>query len=297
MLVPILFRIDQAIHHLFQLFARDLQPAWCAAPANGKQHAVGKVTGAIGDDSNRVALALDLFHAFAEVDLDAGFVDHILPKFHQRLFAYFFNVHFSDDGQVHGCSHDDLAPWVMQRGAAESLFLFERHAAQAMMFGGKGGGNAGGSGTDDDDIVRRFCAAAFRNGIHRLSSLFHGFSYQAHAPEFSRDENAGHIGLEVVFDLRDVHPPGCGAENKFDRANRAGSGTGTVTYAKRRTDKHAFPVDDPDRLFRAGFIAAARAETQIGVEHRVESRWFGQSGLYRFMPGFFRNLLAAIPFV
>ena len=148
----------------------------------------------------------------------------------------------------------------MQRAAAESILLLKRHTAQAMLFCGKSGGNARGTCSDHYDIVRRFCFAEFRNGIHRLASLFHGLSDQSHATELPGDVDAGHIGFEVGFQLRDVHSPGFGAENKLDRSDRAGVGACAMTYAKCRADEHALAVDDADRLFGTGFIAATRTE-------------------------------------
>src|SRR5665647_2958234 len=183
------------------VFTRDFELARRAAPADGKQHTACRVTAAISDHGKSVVLMLDLFHALAEIDLDVCLGDHLLPDFHQHLFGGFPDVHFAEDGKLHGRGHYDLAARIMQCRTAKSLFLFDGHVTQAMTFGCKRRGYPGGTCTDDDHIMGCFAVAPLLDRFHRLAPLFGCLSDQTHTTEFTGNENTGNIGFEIWFEL------------------------------------------------------------------------------------------------
>ena len=89
-----------------------------------------------------------------------------------------------------------------------------------------------------------------------MRALAGGLADQTHTAEFTRNEDAGYVGLEMRIDLRDVHAAPFGAEHQRDRIVRTSCRTGAVADAHGRVDQHRLAFDHADRAFRAGLDAA-----------------------------------------
>src|SRR5664279_4756775 len=119
----------------------------------------------------------------------------------------------------------------MRDGSAESVLL-QRDEAELVLHGRQACREACRTTADDHDIKDAGLAdpLRFSHRVDRLASLFDCVANEAHAAKFTRDENAGNVGLEILVDVRNIDPAPFGAENE--------------RYCVRGTGRLAGPVSD-----------------------------------------------------
>ena len=103
-------------------------------------------------------------------------------------------------------------------------------------------------------------------------TLLDGIADQPHAAELAGDEQAGHIGLEVGFDDRQLDAAGFRPEHQRDGVRGTGRLAGAMTDAARGLDQLGGPIIDNAEQgvsrsnLRTSANAGAAAQTLHGVD-------------------------------
>src|SRR2546425_1578837 len=281
-LALVLLRIDQAVDDLGALFARHIQFAGRSAPADRQQHDACLVRALLRLDRKAAFDLLDLLHSLPEADLKAGLLDHRIPEVEQLLLADFGHLDLTDDRQLHRRRHRDLVARVVEYGAAERFFLLDQLVLELVLDRAEAGGDTRRTAPDDHHVVLH--RAGLQDGAHRfnrLAPLLGAFADQAHAAQLAGDVDAGHVGLEIRIDLRDVDAALFGAEHELDRIDRAGREAGAVPDAMGRVDQLGLVIDDAQRVFGARLHAGRRSDAPGRVDDRVQRRGLHQPLLDR----------------
>ena len=161
----------------------------------------------------------------------------------------------------------------MEYRAAQGLLLLDQLVLEFVLDRAEAGRDARRTSPDDHHIV--FQGAGLDRGadrVKRLAPLLGAFADQAHAAQFARDVDAGHVGFEIGVDLRDIDTALFGAEHELDRIDRAGREAGAVPDAMGRVDQLGLVIDDAQRVFGAGFHAGRRPDASGRIDDRVQ-RW------------------------
>src|SRR6266566_1709983 len=277
-LALILLRIDQTVYDFRGFLAGDVQLARRSPPADRQQHNAGRVRAPLRLDGESALDPLDLFHPLAEVDLQAGFLDHRIPELEQLFLSDFGHLDFADDRQLHRRRHRYLVARVVEYRAAQGLLLLDQLVLEFVLDRAEAGRDARRTGPDDHHIV--FQGAGLDRGadrVKRLAPLLGAFADQAHAAQFARDVDAGHVGFEIGVDLRDIDTALFGAEHELDRVDRARRQARSVADAVGGIDQFGLVVDDAQRVLGAGFHARRRSDAPGRIDDRVQGWRLHQS--------------------
>jgi hypothetical protein len=119
------------------------------------------------------------------------------------------------------------------------------------------------------------------NGLHCLAALLYSISDQAHPTEFTCDKDAGHIGLKVGLNLRDIHATPSGSKNQSDRICRTNRLACSMADTIRRPHKMCFFSNHPEYLmgplFRTSYDAIRTPNALARVDFGMQRRGLNQS--------------------
>ena len=108
---------------------------------------------------------------------------------------------------------------------------------------------------------------------------------EAHAAEFARDEEAGHVGLEGGRDDGEFDAALFRAEDQRDGLRGAGGGAGAVADAGGGVHHLRLAIDEADDgVLGTGRDAGAGAAAEREVDVGMQRRGLGEAGLFRFFP-------------
>ena len=202
-----------------------------------------------------VERAVLLFHAldsFLIADLQSIAFARLIPEFQQFLLGSIAKMDLADDRQFHRRRHHELAPRILEYGAAES-FLFNGLVGESQFFGGQRSRESRGPRADDQYIERTGALqAGLGDRFQRLVTLRERILDEPHATQFSGDENARHIGFEIRFENWDIQAAPLGAEHQGDRIERACGLARSMADAFGRADQHRLAVDEAEDVVMRG---------------------------------------------
>jgi len=143
---------------------------------------------------------------------------------------------------LHRCRHHDLLPREVPDRAADIFFLDRRRPQPVMQAVYRC--RETGRTTSNDQYIEQ---AGRRLGqlcdpLDTLASLLEGVPDEPHPSQLPDDIEPWHVGLEVPFDVRNVHAALRRAEDELDGLRRTRPGAEPVPNAPCRADRDGLPV-------------------------------------------------------
>src|SRR5581483_4506011 len=266
----VLFGIDEAIDDFRLLLSGDIELARGPAAANGEKDGAARIAIPVGPDDEARCRPLDRLDALAVADLEPGLGRRLSPEGEQPLLADFREAHAAYQGQHRRSRHDELATRVVRDGSTETLLL-QGQKVELVGERRQAGGEARRPAAHYDDVEHAGPAEAVETSdrLDGLPALLDGVADQPHAPELSRNEESGNIGLKIGSDNGQLDAAGFGPEYQRDRSRRARRLAGAVTDAAGRLDQHGLAVNEAEDIALGacpGTGAAAQAF------HRIDFR-------------------------
>src|SRR5882762_9810490 len=260
--------LDQAVHHLGQLFSRNTQLARRAAPAEGEDHRPGAIAPFVRlDRVHTVRIFLNGLDLLARVDAEPRLFVNLFPETQDLFLRDLQFVEFAVHGKLDGTGQHQFLARVLGDGAAEFVLL-ERDVAELLFDGAQRGTDPCGTRTHDAHVRHAGdCAAAFdrkesaRDRVHAVATLIDRVLDKREAAELSRDEHVGDGGLVVWIELGHVRADAGTRHDDGDRPDGTRLGAEAVADAFVTIHDCGFARDHREHVpLRADVDARATAD-------------------------------------
>ena len=153
LLVDVMVGLDEAVHHLGQIFAFDTELARFAGASEGENDGAGAILiGGRNDREDSVGPFLDVIDFFARTDVEVGAIQDHVPESEQILLGELHLFELAVHGKLDRTGHDEFLTGIFGDGAADFI-PFNGDVFQLVLDGPQRGADSGRSGTDDQNIV------------------------------------------------------------------------------------------------------------------------------------------------